>query len=81
LAPVGAPTGLASTAPSAWRDVSALLRAEEVMSREVVSGFRETPIRRVVELMLGRTYRAIPVVESGMPVGIITNTDLLRRPC
>jgi len=36
-------------------------------------------VREVVTLMLGKTYRAIPVVESGMPVGIITNSDLLKR--
>jgi CBS domain-containing protein len=29
--------------------------------------------------MLGKSYRAIPVVESGVPVGMITNSDLLKR--
>jgi CBS domain-containing protein len=36
-------------------------------------------VREVVNLMLGKGYRAIPVVDAGMPVGIITNSDLLRR--
>jgi CBS domain-containing protein len=29
--------------------------------------------------MLGGSYRAVPVVEGGKPIGIITNTDLVRR--
>jgi CBS domain-containing protein len=61
------------------RDVSPALRAADVMSREVVSVAPSACVREVVTLMLGKTYRAIPVVESGMPVGIITNSDLLKR--
>jgi CBS-domain-containing membrane protein len=61
------------------RDVPAALRVVDVMSREVVSVAPETPVRQVVELLVGKAYRAIPVVESGIPVGIITNTDLIRR--
>jgi CBS domain-containing protein len=61
------------------RDVSASLRASDVMSHDVVSVAPDASIREVVKLMLDKTYRAIPVVESGIPVGIITNSDLLRR--
>jgi len=61
------------------RDVSAALRVRDVMSREVVSVAPDAPVRGVVELMLGKTYRAVPVVDSGVPVGIITNSDLIRR--
>jgi CBS-domain-containing membrane protein/PII-like signaling protein len=61
------------------RDVSAALRVADVMSREVVAVTADTPARQVVELMLGKIYRAIPVVDAGKPIGIITNTDLLRR--
>ena len=61
------------------RDVSAALRASDVMSHDVVSAAPDAAVRDVVKLMLGKTYRAIPVVQSGMPVGIITNSDLLKR--
>jgi CBS domain-containing protein len=61
------------------RDVSAALRASDVMSHDVVSVAPDASVREVVTLMLGKTYRAIPVVESGIPVGIITNSDLLKR--
>jgi CBS domain-containing protein len=61
------------------RDVSAALRVSDVMSREVVSVAADAPVRSVVELMVGKTYRAVPVVEANAPVGIITNSDLIRR--
>ncbi len=61
------------------RDVSSALRVSDVMSRDVVRVAPDASVRSVVELMLGKSYRAIPVVESGVPVGIITNSDLIRR--
>lgn len=51
----------------------------EAMTREVSSVEPGTPIRTVVELMLGKTYRAVPVTDGGRPVGIITNLDLVQR--
>jgi len=61
------------------RDVSPALHASDVMSRDVVCIAPNVPIREVVGLMLGKPYRAVPVVASGIPVGIITNSDLLKR--
>ncbi|OFX26151.1 MAG: hypothetical protein A2V77_11075, partial [Anaeromyxobacter sp. RBG_16_69_14] len=46
---------------------------------EVTSVTRDTPISQVVELMVGKQHRAIPVVEEGVPVGIITNGDVVRK--
>jgi CBS domain-containing protein len=65
--------------PNPIRDLSAELTAGDVMSREVTTVTRDTPISQVVELMLGKQYRAIPVVEEGVPVGIISNGDLVRK--
>jgi CBS domain-containing protein len=65
--------------PHPVRDLRATLTAADVMSREVESVTPGTPIREVVERMLGKTYRAVPVVEGGRPVGIITNGDLVQR--
>jgi CBS domain-containing protein len=66
-------------APHSLRRVSRLISAGEAMSREVVSVARGDPVARVVELLLGKSYRAVPVVENGVPVGIITNSDLVNR--
>jgi CBS domain-containing protein len=60
------------------RDVSPTLHAMDVMSRDVVSIAPDASIREVVDLLLGKTYRAIPVVEAKIPVGMITNSDLLK---
>jgi CBS domain-containing protein len=65
--------------PHPVRRVTARLSAEDVMSRDVSSVERSTPVSRVVELLLGKTYRAVPVVENGIPLGIITNSDLVNR--
>ena len=61
------------------RDLPRELTAGDVMSREVTSVTRDTPISQVVELMVGKQHRAIPVVEEGVPVGIITNGDVVRK--
>jgi CBS domain-containing protein len=61
------------------RDVSPGLRVSDVMSREVVSVAPNAPVRSVVELMVGKPYRAVPVVKADAPIGIITNSDLIRR--
>jgi CBS-domain-containing membrane protein len=65
--------------PRGVRDVSPLLTASDVMARKVASVERTTPLRQVIERALGQTYRAVPVVEDGKPVGIITNSDLISR--
>jgi CBS domain-containing protein len=65
--------------PRPVRDLPAALTAGDVMSRQVTSVTRDAPLRDVVELMLGKVYRALPVVEAGVPVGIITNSDLVRK--
>jgi CBS domain-containing protein len=65
--------------PHPVRDLAPTLAVEDVMSREVVSVTRSTPLREVVELALGKTYRAVPVVEAGRPVGIVTSGDLVHR--
>lgn len=65
--------------PHPVRAVSRHIAAEEVMSRNVVSVGPDAPIRHVIEAMLGRLHRAVPVVEHGVPVGIITNSDVVER--
>jgi CBS domain-containing protein len=65
--------------PRRVRDLPGVLTAADVMSRDVTAVSRSARLREVVELMLGRVYRAVPVVEAGVPVGIITNGDLVRK--
>jgi len=65
--------------PHPVRELSRALTAGDIMKREVTSVARDTPVRDVVELMLGRVYRTVPVLEGGVPVGIISNGDLVQR--
>lgn len=56
-----------------------VLTAADVMTRDVLAVTPQTPLRDVVEGLLGKPYRAVPVVVDGIPKGIITNTDLVER--
>ncbi|MEQ1715314.1 MAG: CBS domain-containing protein [Hyphomicrobium sp.] len=49
------------------------------MSPNVVSVTPETPLRRIAQLLLEHGISAVPVVESGVPVGIISESDLIER--
>lgn len=52
----------------------------EVMTREVKMVHPEAPLRELVELLINRTYRALPVVDvDGRLVGIVSNGDLIER--
>ncbi len=66
-------------APHPVRDLPATMTAADVMSRDVVSAASDTPLREVVEALLGKPYRAVPVVDDGVPVGIVTGSDLVRK--
>jgi CBS domain-containing protein len=50
----------------------------EVMTREVQTVSPETPLGVAASRMVGRKIGCLPVVrEDGMPVGLLTETDLL----
>jgi CBS domain-containing protein len=54
--------------------------ARQVMTREVVTVRETTPVADVVDLLVGRLFKAVPVVDAeGRVVGIITDTDLLKK--
>jgi PII-like signaling protein len=61
------------------RELPDALTAADVMTRDVFAVTPHTPLREVVEGLLGKNYRAVPVLVDGIPAGIITNTDLVER--
>ncbi len=65
--------------PHPVRALASTVTVDDVMSREITSVEPTAPVRRVVELILGRPYRAVPVLEKGRVVGIITGSDLVER--
>ena len=55
------------------------MHVKDVMSTEVVTVSPTAPLAQVFELLLQRRVKAVPVVDAGRVVGIITGGDLLRR--
>jgi len=61
------------------RDVSSELSVAAVMVRDPVFVGPDTTARQVVDRMREHKLRGIPVVEGGIPIGIITGSDLIER--
>ena len=56
-----------------------MLTAKDIMTKEVVSVRRDTPVREALQLMLVHKISGMPVVKEDMTlVGIVTEKDLLR---
>jgi CBS domain-containing protein len=56
------------------------LQVQDVMSRPVVSVPGDATARTAVELLIGREFRALPVVDrDGRVVGVVSNGDLVER--
>ena len=51
---------------------------EQVMAKNLVSVASTTIVKEVAELLSKREFHAIPVVDDGKLVGIITTTDLIN---
>lgn len=54
------------------------MKARDVMSSPVVTVRPDTPIRAVAALLASHGYTAVPVVEDGHMVGIVTEADVVR---
>ncbi len=56
-----------------------MLKAKDIMTEEVISVKKDTPIFEAVELLAKNSVTGIPVVEDDMTlVGILTEKDVLR---
>ncbi len=53
-------------------------RVEEIMTREVVCAEASDSTQSVLDILLERRFRAVPVQENGKLVGIVTTFDFLR---
>ncbi len=50
----------------------------ELMSGHVVTVEKNTPLKRVANLMRGHTIGSVVVADKGKPIGIVTTSDLLE---
>ena len=55
------------------------MHAADVMTPDVISATLDTPLLELVRLMLANQIGALPIVEDGSVVGIVSEGDLLRR--
>lgn len=53
--------------------------AAELMTRSVPTATPDTPLGEVVDGLLDPGTRALPVLVEGVPVGIVSRRDVLRR--
>ncbi|WP_323788036.1 CBS domain-containing protein [Psychroserpens sp.] len=51
---------------------------DQVMSKNVVTVNSETTIKDVAEILAKNEFHALPVVDNGELVGIVTTTDLIN---
>ncbi|WP_299552481.1 CBS domain-containing protein [Seonamhaeicola sp.] len=51
---------------------------EQVMARDVVTVTSQTSIKKVAQILAEREFHALPIVDNGILVGIVTTTDLLN---
>lgn len=57
----------------------ARLRCSEIMTTDVKTVDRETPIREVAALMREADVGSLPVIENGKLAGIVTDRDIVVR--
>lgn len=56
------------------------MKASDVMTRDVITVGRRTPVAKAIRLMLDNQVSGLPVLDDdGKVVGILTEGDLLRR--
>jgi len=56
------------------------LKARDVMTRKVLSISPETPVRTLASFLIDHRISAVPVVgNGGVPLGVVSEGDLLRR--
>jgi CBS-domain-containing membrane protein len=55
------------------------MKAQDVMSAPVVTVAPEAPVPEIAALLIERQISAVPVVDGGAVVGIVSEGDLLRR--
>jgi len=58
--------------------VYTLFTIEQVMARNLVSVSPNATIKEVAEIFAAREFHALPVIDEGTLVGIVTTTDLIK---
>lgn len=63
------------------KPVSLMMQARDLMTTSVVSIALDEPVQRIAQLLLDHGISAVPVVDGGVPVGIVSEHDIIARCC
>ncbi|QBN18735.1 CBS domain-containing protein [Flavobacterium nackdongense] len=55
-----------------------MFSVEQVMTKNLTTIFPETTIKEAAEILSKNEFHALPVIENGALVGIVTTTDLIK---
>ncbi|MCB9082000.1 MAG: CBS domain-containing protein [Lewinellaceae bacterium] len=68
-----------------YRDYNAMLyrtvRVEQIMTRQVATLSPDDPLTVAADIFMENLFHALPVVEAGVLVGLVTTHDLLSYCC
>ena len=53
-------------------------KVEEVMTREIISAQPNDSIQKVIQLIYDHDFHAVPILDKGKIVGMLTTHDILR---
>lgn len=53
-------------------------RVSDVMTRDVITAARDTPLREIANLMEKHGIKRVPIVQDGLVVGIVSRANLLQ---
>ena len=69
-----------ATSLSVWElnYLVARVRLADVMTRSVITVDRDRDAREAARIMVSHKIGALPVVDRGRPIGIVTETDFMR---
>ena len=54
------------------------LKVDDLMSKDLMTAERNTPILEITKIMADKGYQRIPVVDNGILIGLITQSSLIR---
>jgi CBS domain-containing protein len=72
------PSVLTGVGKDEYDNSLATIKVAQVMTREPVTVLRRSPLKSAVEIFIETRFGALPVVDDGRLVGILTDTDVLR---
>jgi CBS domain-containing protein len=55
------------------------MNASDVMTTRIISASPDTPLSQLIHMMLDNAITAVPIVQDGELLGIVSDGDLLRR--